>query len=149
MRTFRRDAILPRGALLQRSRIEHAPVPSIGPGCRDHRLCAALCPEQALRGFELDGRRGVALELAACTGCGRCVEACPERAIRLVPRPERTDGFLPLAVHEPATCERCLEPFVAAAEEVVCPACAKDLSLFGAARHGAPHGPARNEGETM
>lgn len=121
-----------RPGLLRRSRQEASRIPRIEPDCSDHRVCVALCPEAALTGFELDDRRGVALRLESCTGCGRCAERCPERAIELVPRPAGVHGLLPLSAHEPRICTQCLEPFVGAAGEEICPACSKDLSLFRA-----------------
>ncbi len=132
MHTPDSTALLRGRTLLRRSEAETARVPRIGPACRDHRLCVALCPERALTGFELDGRRGVALRVEACTGCGRCAEHCPERAIRLVPRGEAGEGVRPLSAHEPAVCEHCLEPFVGAPGETLCAACSEDLSLFRA-----------------
>lgn len=132
MQVLDSNSLLPRRALLQRSAREAARVPRIGPACRDHRVCVALCPEAALVGFELDDRRGVALRLESCTGCGRCAERCPERAIELVPRGEAREGLRPLSAHEPAICEHCLEPFVGAPSETLCAACSKDLNLFRA-----------------
>lgn len=131
------SALFGRRALLRRSEGAGARIPRIGAACRDHRLCVALCPEAALAGFELDGRRGVALRLEACTGCGRCAELCPERAIELVAPPPGASGVLPLSAHAPQECARCLEPFVGPAGAELCPACAKDTSLFGAEGRGA------------
>lgn len=140
--------LLRRRALLRRSEGEGVRLPRIGPACRDHRLCVALCPERALVGFELDGRRGVALHVEACTGCGRCAEQCPEQAIRLVPRGEAGEGLQPLTAHEPAICEHCLEPFVGGPGEAVCAACNKDLSLFRTGgRSSAAVRPGSEEGE--
>lgn len=147
MRMFDRDRLLGRRALLHRSTSGAPPVPRIGPACRDHRLCVALCPERALVGFELEGRRGVALRVADCTGCGRCVEACPERAIALEARPEATAALLPLAAHEPRSCEHCLEPFVGPPGEDLCPACAKDLSLFDPLARPFPGAAGGRDGE--
>lgn len=149
MPTLDTGSILRRRTLLRRSESGTAQVPRIGPACRDHRLCVALCPERALTGFELDGRRGVALRLEACTGCGRCAAYCPEQAIRLVPRGEAGEGLRPLSAHEPAICEHCLEPFVGAPGETLCAVCRKDLSLFRAGDRvpGAAVRPKREEGE--
>ena len=44
-------------------------------GCRS---CAEVCPTEAISGA---GTAGLALDTGACTFCGLCQEACPERAI--------------------------------------------------------------------
>jgi NAD-dependent dihydropyrimidine dehydrogenase PreA subunit len=36
-----------------------------------------------LKAFAHGGRQAFAVRAAACRGCGLCVEACPEKAIRL------------------------------------------------------------------
>lgn len=46
-------------------------------GCR---VCAATCPQQALRPSK-DGL--MVLDKALCTGCGACASACPQTAIEL------------------------------------------------------------------
>lgn len=140
------------GPLLQRSDSTASRVPMlprIGAACRDHRVCVAVCPEQALTGFELEGRRGVALRPDACTACGRCVELCPEHAIDLAPLAPRSPATLPLSAHLPLVCERCLEPFVGPATATLCPSCAKDLALFRGSGPdaGAPSTHAIDEGE--
>lgn len=109
-------------------------MPRIGPACRDHRICVVLCPEAALVGFELEGRRGVALRLRDCTGCGHCLAACPEHAITLEARPEATASVFVLTRHEPRVCEHCFEPFVGGPDALFCPACEKDANLFRARR---------------
>jgi Ni,Fe-hydrogenase III small subunit/NAD-dependent dihydropyrimidine dehydrogenase PreA subunit len=45
------------------------------PGCLD---CAEACPTEAVLGA---GTRDLGIDLGACLFCGRCEEACPERAI--------------------------------------------------------------------
>lgn len=40
--------------------------------------CARRCPARAITMTRLpDGRRGPVVDVAACTGCGQCVQACP------------------------------------------------------------------------
>lgn len=56
------------------------------PGCS---TCEDVCPEQAV-GSERHGR----LDFARCTVCGRCVEACPGDAIRLVGRRVTVEDLL-------------------------------------------------------
>jgi NAD-dependent dihydropyrimidine dehydrogenase PreA subunit len=49
---------------------------------RDERAGLSLVGK--LKAFAHGGRQAFAVRAAACHGCGLCVEACPERAIRLV-----------------------------------------------------------------
>ena len=51
--------------------------------CRQCRraLCAEACPEESIQ-YEASVRAWIVNE-ETCTGCGRCVEACPFNAIRL------------------------------------------------------------------
>jgi NAD-dependent dihydropyrimidine dehydrogenase PreA subunit len=48
---------------------------------RDER--AALSFVGKLKAFAHGGRQAFAVRAQACHGCGLCVEACPEKAIRL------------------------------------------------------------------
>ncbi|MFO1107618.1 MAG: 4Fe-4S dicluster domain-containing protein [Bradyrhizobium sp.] len=51
----------------------------------DCRRCAEVCTQSAVR-IRSGAGRGVAIDSAACTGCGDCVTVCPVEAIALVPR---------------------------------------------------------------
>jgi NAD-dependent dihydropyrimidine dehydrogenase PreA subunit len=66
--------------------------------CEGHRTCVQVCPEGvlALRVVGADqpllvkwrvalhgGHQAAVVDEAACTGCGLCLAACPERAITL------------------------------------------------------------------
>src|SRR4051812_39392764 len=48
-----------------------------------HAERAALTPLQRFRSFVHGNKRAVVLDADACHGCGLCVEACPEQAIKL------------------------------------------------------------------
>ena len=66
--------------------------------CEGKKSCAQLCPEgvfrmeRAPRTLPLlvrikvavhGGRQAIVVNEAACTACMKCVDACPERAIRV------------------------------------------------------------------
>jgi NAD-dependent dihydropyrimidine dehydrogenase PreA subunit len=78
--------------------------------CEGKAACVAVCPYGVFTLQPLDaqdkaalpwwarlrlalhgGKQAVAVNAEACRACGKCVEACPEDAIHLVPRtgPER------------------------------------------------------------
>jgi Pyruvate/2-oxoacid:ferredoxin oxidoreductase delta subunit len=101
-------------------------------GCCNHQICVALCPGKALLPYGIDGRVGIALAVERCTGCGTCVETCPEQALslRAVPRRDAAD-YLILTAHTTSICRECDEPFVAHSGEDLCPLCRKDRTLFG------------------
>jgi Pyruvate/2-oxoacid:ferredoxin oxidoreductase delta subunit len=141
---------LSRRDLLRSLRTIHDPsrpavhgVPVVIGSCCHHRVCVAVCPERALRAYEIDGRAGVALDAAACTGCGRCAATCPEQALVMQPPGPATEGRLaPLTAHRLVACVDCDDLFAARDGEPVCPTCRKSRSLF-MARSTATGGPAR------
>ena len=66
--------------------------------CEGKKTCARLCPEGVFRMekaptslpvlvlvkvFVHGGRQAVVANEAACTACMKCVDACPEKAIRV------------------------------------------------------------------
>ena len=100
-------------------------------GCCNHQVCVTRCPSEALLPYDIDGRVGMALAVERCTGCGTCVEVCPEQALSLHAAPRRdTADYLILTAHTPRICLECDEPFVARGGEDLCPLCRKDRSLF-------------------
>lgn len=115
---------------------------AIGAECGDHRICVAICPAKALHGYASLGRRGVALDPAACDGCGKCVAVCPQKAIRPAPRTEPPQGrkYLILSVHRETTCAVCGDPFAGGPGQDLCAACRKDRDLFGFGRTAAGEG---------
>ena len=64
-------------AMKQIVRVEHNPRL-----CHHCGACVAVCAEEAL--FLWDGFLEVRVE--ACSGCRRCIPACPLQALRLVPQ---------------------------------------------------------------
>jgi Pyruvate/2-oxoacid:ferredoxin oxidoreductase delta subunit len=106
-------------------------VPTLVGECCNQQVCVAVCGAQALRAYELGSRAGVALSHAACSGCGRCVEHCPSRALAMrEPEGVPGDRCTPMTVHEPVMCSQCDEPFVTAGEDVLCLSCRKSNNLF-------------------
>lgn len=63
--------------------------PRIGDGClAAHgiycRSCGDACPERAIHfRAALGGRAKIAIDAAACTGCGACVSVCPQSVITI------------------------------------------------------------------
>ncbi|HXF65191.1 MAG TPA: 4Fe-4S dicluster domain-containing protein [Burkholderiales bacterium] len=118
----------------------------VSSGCRNHQVCAAICPSGALTGYETgDGTAGLVFDAAACIACGECARACPEGALTVLPH--RAAGAAP-AAPETLTrwgvreCDECGREFAAHGEQTLCLSCCKtrDLArqgfhqLFGAAR---------------
>ncbi len=55
--------------------------------CQASRDCLPACSYGGL--FHLPGEKRPMVDPWACTGCGTCVTACPEDALRLIPRDRR------------------------------------------------------------
>ncbi|MBI3575216.1 MAG: 4Fe-4S binding protein [Gammaproteobacteria bacterium] len=106
------------------------PTVRIGDACRDHGLCAALCPTGALRVHAGDDVRGVAFDAAACIACGLCESACPEQALRLQPGGGGTaDKVVVLTEHATRACADCGQTFAASDRETLCPTCRKSRAF--------------------
>jgi ferredoxin len=75
--------------------------------------CVAVCPAKAL--YAGDGRPALRFIEDNCVQCGLCHTACPEDAIRLLPRidydGERRRRLRTLHEEEPFCCIRCGKPF--------------------------------------
>ena len=102
--------------------------------CRDHELCARLCPTGALHVYATEGARGVGFEPARCIACGACERLCPERAIRFHPqgRGGRPEDAAALTRHARRLCAECGVEFSAAGEATLCGACRKSRALVKA-----------------
>lgn len=109
------------------------PAVRIGDACRDHGLCAALCPTGALRVHAGDDVRGVAFDAAACIACGLCQAICPEQALRLQPEGGGTaDTVIVLTGHATRACADCAQTFTASDRETRCPTCRKSRTFVQA-----------------
>jgi formate hydrogenlyase subunit 6/NADH:ubiquinone oxidoreductase subunit I len=107
-------------------------------GCEGHRVCASACPTGALVRYreEAVGRMGIALDSAACIGCGHCAAVCPEQALQLQPgRGEAAAGHRPLTRFLQRECARCGARFASHANdaETRCERCSKSAQLARAA----------------
>lgn len=101
-------------------------------GCRNHGVCASLCPTGALTRYADDWASGLRFDAHRCLACGACVASCPEHAVSLVAQandqavpaaPERLTAFASRA------CRRCLNAFSDIAEAELCPECRRAESL--------------------
>jgi ferredoxin len=107
----------------------------VSDACRNHLLCAKVCPTGALDVYEEETRSGLVFDSYTCIGCGLCAEVCPSDALRLLPngnnpvpaQPVQLTGF------GQKGCPRCGQVYDATAGEEVCPQCAKRNHLASSA----------------
>jgi ferredoxin len=104
------------------------PAIAIGESCEDHRVCAAICPTHALRGYADEGIAGLSFDARLCIGCGACVASCPAEAVSLAPTGGESSRRL--TAHRLRRCEGCEAQFADRAGGVTCPSCRKEAALF-------------------
>lgn len=84
-----------------------------GDRCTLCMACVSVCPAHAL--YAGNDRPALEFIEASCVQCGLCHAACPEDAVRLVPRMNyiREESHAIRTLHEqaPFPCERCGRPF--------------------------------------
>jgi ferredoxin len=111
----------------------------VSAACRDHGLCAGVCPTGALVRIEAAGCSELKFLSAACIACRRCVEVCPEHALRLETGGKRQQVVLRSQALR--VCLECGRAFAPSAGENVCPHClaqrALAQSLFRAGTNAA------------
>ena len=96
--------------------------------CRNHRVCAAICPTKALGAVDTEEGTGIDFDPAACIQCGICERVCPEQAIGIHPRGGAAGA---LTRHHTRSCRECQRDFVASdADREICPACRRDRAWF-------------------
>ena len=137
-----RSQLLAQAAVLSKQHgrplpAELFPALRVSDACRNHRVCAAICPTRALQLYESDDCSvvGIAFEAEACIACGDCTRACPEQALTLhaqgdgeVPR-----GAMILTRWTLRECHDCGHEFVDSRLSTVCPTCRKTRELARAA----------------
>lgn len=99
--------------------------------CRNHRVCASVCPTRALQKYEADDQNGVRFDSVLCVDCRRCEQSCPEGALRFHQFGRRPFmiGHSPLTAHAVKVCIQCEEEF-SGTDGDRCPACSKNDELL-------------------
>lgn len=109
--------------------------------CRNHLLCAKICPTGALDIYEEGNSSGLTFVSALCIGCSQCVTVCPTKAIQMLPNGNDVipSDFVRITCFAEQDCDRCGARFSASDGEELCPQCDKRrllaksafASLFG------------------
>lgn len=96
--------------------------------CRNHGVCAGLCPTGALFVDEDEETSRLLFDTTRCIACGQCAGSCPANAIRVDASGDGADGGQPvvLARHSQRTCFECGGVFAESGEAELCPACRKN-----------------------
>jgi heterodisulfide reductase subunit A len=70
-------------ALFSKEMVELEPITSflIADNCKGCYSCTKMCPFQAIKAIEKDGKKTVQLVTSSCKGCGTCVAGCPFSAL--------------------------------------------------------------------
>ncbi|MBI5851698.1 MAG: 4Fe-4S binding protein [Planctomycetes bacterium] len=110
--------------------------PTIDASCSGCNVCEHVCAAGALRRREDDTTIEILADAGLCTACGACVEACFQRAIRLVPvasaDSRAASGFRPRVALHKQECLRCGSPFGSSLQsEPFCPGCRGDPPRAG------------------
>lgn len=103
----------------------------IEPECANHMVCAGICPTAALRRYEEPERTGIEFDALRCIGCGRCVTACPEHALRLrrADTPPLSETPQRLTSHALRICRACLRVFATSSLNALCPSCRRNHAM--------------------
>lgn len=104
---------------------------TIKESCDHLGVCAGMCPTGALYLYEEDDQAGVGFEPRNCVACGMCAQACPARAIEVLPAgsPEAKASAQAVTHFPLARCKSCLTPFAAAQGATLCPACRRSQQM--------------------
>jgi Fe-S-cluster-containing hydrogenase component 2 len=96
--------------------------------CRDHGVCAAVCPTGALQRNETDTHVWLDFTAAWCTGCGLCARHCPTQALAVTASARGADPLAPATVtlHPRRLCPECGATVTA---DGLCAPCEKSRAL--------------------
>jgi ferredoxin len=113
------------------------PALRISKACRNHRVCAAICPTGALFAYQEHGVTGVGFDAYACIACGACERACPEKAIGFASQGTGTMSHKPVRLTqvEVRECADCGCLFAERSDDPLCAACRKSRDLARSAFH--------------
>ncbi|MGC2857702.1 4Fe-4S dicluster domain-containing protein [Novispirillum sp. DQ9] len=111
------------------------PEVTISRGCRDHRICAHVCPTRALAVRE-DG--ALVFTAETCIACGRCATTCPSGAITVEARRSTAGGHPapePVLLRRASTrvCAACgsdFQEYPDGTDDGLCPECRKERGLM-------------------
>jgi len=109
------------------------PMLRLADACRDHRVCAAVCPTRALHSVADGTAATLGFDTDACFACGRCAASCPEHAVTIASGSQwAPEARLVLRRAEIRACDECGDDFTAptADDTGLCPACRKRISLM-------------------
>ncbi len=103
--------------------------------CRNHLLCAKICPTGALDIYEEKNCSGLIFDSISCIGCGHCVTVCPNDAIQLLPNGSNwvSTEAVKLTRFDDQECPDCGQGYPSHNSEDVCPQCAKRRHLAASA----------------
>jgi formate hydrogenlyase subunit 6/NADH:ubiquinone oxidoreductase subunit I len=107
----------------------------ISDACRNHLLCAKVCPTGALDIYEEEKQSGLVFDHFACIGCGHCVTVCPSDAIKLLPNGDNpvSGESVKMTCFGEKDCPECGCRYSASGDENLCPQCAKRRNLASSA----------------
>jgi ferredoxin len=120
----------------------NAPVPeaffptiAMADGCRNHQVCARVCPTGALAAEAGTTETRMMFDSTRCLACGACVRHCPEHALSLTSdTPSAAAQRAPIALtrHRQRTCRLCEQPFAEPGTDALCPQCRKTRAFAAA-----------------
>lgn len=107
----------------------------ISDACKNHQLCASICPTGALAVFDQESRKELMFDTWLCIGCNECHSVCPSGALSVLPNGYTTlpDHHIRLTSFGENTCPECGQAYTDKIGEYLCPQCAKRHHLASSA----------------